>query len=45
VPLNTVAWKIPENYVMAIEASDSGCISWPTFKLRASLLDIIVKSK
>jgi hypothetical protein len=51
------AWKIPENYVMALESSDSlnyiilvywctcGCISRPTFKLSASLLDIVGKSK
>ena len=52
------AWNIPENYVMALEASDRlidiiwvkwkctcGCISRPTFKLSASLLDNIGKSK
>ena len=52
------AWKIPENDIMALEASDRlidiiwvnwrftcGCISRPTFKRSASLLDIMGKSK
>ena len=55
VPL---AWKIPENDVMALESSDRlidiisvnwrctcGCFSRPTFKLSASLLDIMGKIK